>query len=401
MHKTLSDVLRSLLPLSKKYKQYLAALHGILTEGQIEDLTYLLKTKKIGIFEKPQTAGPKGFTMKPIYEFHSLCDIPEVNTITKDFNRIVERKISQKNYEQFATHAKSYIYAHIAPNIIGLEGAKLATLLQLFSKERFHILLLGDPGTGKTDIIRSSSNLSPISSFGLGSGTSGAGLSVALEGKELKKGLLAQAHEGVCCIDELNLMKKEDRAALYSAMEKGFISYSKAGKNETVPAQTRVCATANPSGDRFIGKALSLLRHQLPFDSALLTRFHLVFVIRQPSEKELLEISKKIVQHKDKPLNEKEIQFIRNYVAYALSLDVIFPQEFEQNITQFIKEAKEQEDSYIIEVGPRMVHGLMRIAQAHARLHLRTKVNQADVDIACKILEESFVVPGIFGPEKR
>ena len=64
------------------------------------------------------------------------------------------------------------------------------------------------------------------------------------------------------------------------------------------------------------------------------------------------------------------------------------------------KESKKDEDSYLIEIGPRTVHGIMRLAQAHARLHLREEVDEGDVKVACGILKESFAVPGIFGPVK-
>ena len=71
------------------------------------------------------------------------------------------------------------------------------------------------------------------------------------------------AHEGLCCIDELNLMKKTDMAALYSAMEKGIITYNKGGNNKKIPCEVRVQATANPNGDRFVGKSLSILKIDL------------------------------------------------------------------------------------------------------------------------------------------
>jgi DNA replicative helicase MCM subunit Mcm2 (Cdc46/Mcm family) len=137
-----------------------------------------------------------------------------------------------------------------------MEYVKKAVSLQLFASEPVHILLLGDPGTGKTEILRSVEELHPISVFGLGSGTSGAGLSISMSGGKPVLGLLPKAHKGICCIDELNLMKSEDMASLYSSMEKGFITYDKGSHHIKEKAEARILATANPVGDKFKGTEL-------------------------------------------------------------------------------------------------------------------------------------------------
>ena len=398
MEKTFMDIIRSLLPLGKKHKANFAQLQEVLTQDQLTDLRYLVKTKKVGIVSKKQQFGKKKLTN--LIELHTLTEEQPVIAIIKDFNRIITTKTMQINYETFAASAKETILPLIAPNLLGMEEAKEAALLQLFSTERAHILLLGDPGTGKTDLLRSAAQLAPISSFGLGSGTSGVGLSVTIEGNAIKKGLLTKADKGICCIDELNLMKKEDRAALYSAMEKGFVSYDKGGKHKKIPAAVRVFATANPQADRFIGKAVSLLRQQLPFDSALLTRFHLVFIFRKPDAKGLAEISKQIVRHKPTNVKDEDVEFIKGYVAYALETTVTFPDAFEADVTAFIKEAKEDEEDYLIEIGPRTVHGIIRLAQAHARMELRSEVEGEDLDAALRIMKASFHVPGTFERKK-
>ena len=318
------------------------------------------------------------------------------NNITNiSFNNLIEEHLFEQSFHSFAKVANERIKEYIAPNILGLEEVKEAALLQLFSEERFHLLLIGDPGTGKTDILRSSATLSPISSFGLGSGTSGAGLSIMMKGKKMEKGLIPLAHEGLCCIDELNLMKPRDMAALYSAMEKGFITYNKGGNNKKIPAEVRVQATANPTGDRFVGKSLSVLKQQLPFDSALLTRFHLVFVIRSPDTKGLVNIAQKIVRSSNIKLRQEDIDYIKSYVAFANKIKVQFDKRFENIITNFISDAKRNESKYLVEIGPRTVHGLIRLSQAYARMELRSKVIERDVSKAVDLMEKSFRIDNI------
>jgi len=259
--------------------------------------------------------------------------------------------------------------------------------LQLFATDPVHILLLGDPGTGKTDILRSVSKLHPVTSFGLGSGASKAGLSAAVKGNEIIRGLLPMANGGICCIDELNLMKRTDYAALYSAMEKGFITYDKANKHFQLDAKVRIIATSNPKGDRFVGNILDILKQQIPFDSALLTRFHLVFLIRKPGIERFAKITKKIVQNDKMKVNLKDMEFIKNYVDFAEQVDVEFPKEFEKQVVNFSTELKKDEKKYLVEISPRMVIGLIRIAKAAARMELRKTVKKEDIDKAEEIIK--------------
>src|SRR3989344_442334 len=184
----------------------------------------------------------------------------------------IKNKVDHILFSQFAPFAFQKISSLVAPDIHGNDHLKEAATIILFSDESLHLLLLGDPGTGKTDIIRGAAELHPKHSFGLGSGTSGAGLVVSAKGNEIIPGLLPLADGGICAIDELNLMKEESRAGLYNAMEKGFVSYDKGGNHYQFDARARVLATANPKEDKFTGKTVKELKEEIPFDSALLTR---------------------------------------------------------------------------------------------------------------------------------
>ncbi len=395
MEKTFKDFIRHLLPLRKKHRQELKLLKSILTNDQLSDVKYLLKTKKIGLTDSATNISKKLTSISSIKHFNALVEEVPILTLIKDLNNIIREDSFEKSYKKFSLHAQERMIHYIAPNILGMDDIKQAALLQLFSKERFHLLLLGDPGTGKTDILRGSSALSPISSFGLGSGTSGAGLSVSMSGKEVQKGLLLLANDGLCCIDELNLMKKADRAALYSAMEKGIVTYDKGSTHKSFKANVRILATANPTGDRFVGKSLSIIQQQVPFDSALLSRFHLVYVVRKPGLQELVSITRKIIKSSATRLREEDIEYLRGYVERAHQLDVEFDKHHATLIANFIEDAKRNEANYLVEIGPRLVHGIMRMAQARARMLFRTKTEEQDVKEAINLVEQSLVIDGV------
>ena len=280
----------------------------------------------------------------------------------------------------------------IAPHIVGFDDIREAVVLQMFAKEKIHILLLGDPSTGKTDILRAVNDLAPISSYGLGSGTSSAGLTATIKGKEVTPGLLPMADNGICCIDELNLMKHQDRGSLLNAMEKGFVSYDKANKHVKFDARISVLATANPKGDRFVGKIPSTWLKQIPFDPALLTRFHLVFFIRKPNEKEFLDIAKKIIADTTKALEMGDTLFLRDYIEFSQIIEVDFDKKLKEQIVDFAAQLKKDEKDFLVEVSPRTIIGIMRLAKASARMELRHKVEQKDLDKVFKVVKNSLYV---------
>ena len=74
-----------------------------------------------------------------------------------------------------------------------------------------------------------------------------------VKGKEVTKGLLPQADQGIAAIDELNLLKSADMGNLYNSMEKGFVRYDKGSNHIQLESRVRVLATANPKGDKFTG----------------------------------------------------------------------------------------------------------------------------------------------------
>ncbi len=327
-----------------------------------------------------------------IYTTQKSKDDKDLKDFVKTITLEIEKTAKVNAYERFSKNADEVIPKLIAPGIIGMDLVKKAVSLQLFSTEKVHILLLGDPGTGKTDVIRSASELAPVSSIGLGSGTSGVGLSVMVKGGKVIKGLLPLADKGLCCIDELNLMKGEDMAALYSAMEKGFIAYDKGETHITLDARINVLATANPKGDKFSGWMKETIKKQIPFDSALMTRFHLLFLVKKSSVGEFEAIAKKIVGHGNSEFNPHDVKFVKEYIDYLKDFKVEIPEKLEHKITNFAKGLKEREDEFITEINPRIVHGIMRLSKASAKMNMRHEVNSEDIEKVINIVERSLKI---------
>ena len=135
------------------------------------------------------------------------------------------------------------------------------------------------------------------------------------------------------------------------------------------------------------------MKKQLPFDPALLSRFHLVFLLRKPSKKEFLEIAKSIVEGSDRIVNEKESEFVKQYVAYAQKTKVEFDKKLQPVITDFFEGVKDREQELLIELSPRLVVGVVRLSKAVARLSLRSKVTHDDVREVLGLVEKSLVIP--------
>ncbi len=378
----LRDLAKLLLPVGARKRRLLDRVRESLSPRDYENVRYYARLRWIGFYEE-------GFGARalPDASWPQLALAVEDERLQRFVARVNERlagKAKLAAFTRFAGRAASLLPGLIAPGIIGLEVVKEAVALQLFAREPFHVLLLGDPATGKSEVLRSVEELAPHSVFGLGSGTSRAGLTGMYEGREFKPGLLVQADEGFALIDELNLLKKEDRAGLYSAMEKGFITIDKGGRHERHDARVRVLATANPPGDRFT--PLKSLREQLPFDEALLSRFHLLFLVRKPGVRELGRITKRIVRGESAGVGDGDARFIREYVGYAEKLNVAFDETHESRIVAFIERLKAREDEFIVEVGPRTVIGIIRVAKAYARSRLSRHTNADDVEQAMRLV---------------
>lgn len=286
------------------------------------------------------------------------------------------------------------------------------------SKRRIqsHILLIGDPGTGKSQFLRFAAALSPRSVLTTGTGSSTAGLTCAAvrdssagsNGNEfsLEAGALALADKGVCCIDEFGCMSKEDRTSIHEAMEQQTISVAKAGIICKLNARATVVAVMNPIGGIY-DETQSLERNSR-LGSALLSRFDLIFVMMDQAECTRDEnIADFLLQQSiipgsgyDRPLEIENnfnddnanghwsMEKLRAYIATVR--DKFHPtltQEASQLLENHYSLCRQSKTEKSLPITVRFLESLIRLSQAHARLMYRDTVLVEDAAAVILLME--------------
>jgi len=332
------------------------------------------------------------------YEFVDIDISPEDEKKIKDFSK------DPKVYEKFI--------ASIAPNIYGNNEIKEAIAIQLFSGVRkvrkdgttvrgdIHILLIGDPGVSKTQLLLYISKMAPKARYVSGKASTAAGLTASVvkdefvRGWSLEAGALVLANKGIALIDELDKMSPEDRSALHEGLESQTITISKANIQATLTSQTSVLAAANPKFGRF--DPFVPIAEQIDIPPTLLNRFDLIFPMRDLPDKDkdhkiaahMLESA----QEPDKKRGVIDTEFLRRYIAYAKRINPQLTNAAANTLKQFYvnlrnKKTMAEDEVRAIPISPRQLEALIRLSEGYAKLRLSNKVMKKDAEKAIKLLQ--------------
>ncbi|HDJ89797.1 MAG TPA: minichromosome maintenance protein MCM [Thermoprotei archaeon] len=302
------------------------------------------------------------------------------------------------------------IVRSIAPSIHGYEYIKKAIACLLFGGEPkifpdnvrvrgdINILLVGDPGTAKSQLLRYVSRIAPRGIYTTGKGSTAAGLTAAVVREKrtgdfyLEAGALVLADGGVACIDEFDKMDPRDRVSIHEAMEQQTISIAKAGIIATLNARTSVLAAANPALGRYIRDRTIADNIDLPV--TILSRFDLIFILTDiPDVKRDRDLAEHLVRLHSGRYTEifKNIidpTILRKYIAYARRY--VHPKltaEAMKKIVDFYTEMRSKSESpeSPVAITPRQLEALIRLAEAHAKIGLSDVVTEEDVDAAIEL----------------
>lgn len=329
-----------------------------------------------------------------------------------DFDEIVITDEDESEIKKLAKTgtALKLISEAIASHIYGNDEIKLGVAMLLFGgvnktlnngavmRGNPHILLVGDPGTAKTQLLLAAQRLCPRAVFTSGKGASSAGLTCAAvkeEGKDgkwvLEAGALVLADKSIACVDELEKMASGERGALHEAMESQTVSVAKAGITATLMSRCSLLAAANPKFGRF--DPFQPLHEQINLEPALLSRFDLIFLLTdEPEENRDRQVAEHVLAaHSGTIVTALDPKFIRKYVAYAKRN--IIPKMSEDMKKVLIKYyntmRKAGGGNMPLAITARQLEACVRLSEACARARLSDKVEKEDVDTALRIFDFS------------
>jgi replicative DNA helicase Mcm len=379
------------------------------------------RIKIIGVLKEVPRRTVRG---RKTRQMEILLDANNIEAVEVEWEEIMIDPEDKKKIVKLAKdpHVYEKLVASLAPTMYGMDDVKLAVILQLFGGEpkilkdrtrirgNIHILLVGDPASGKSQLMQLTSRLIPRGKYVSGRGVTGAGLTATvvrdeqfLGGWVLEAGALVMSNRSVCAIDEFSQVAVQDQVALQEAMSLGTISIAKASIVATLPAQTAILAGGNPKLGRF--DPYIPIREQVNINEVLLSRFDLRFALRDVPNP---EVDAKVADHilkmrhfkeeEAKPTIEPEL--LRKYVAYIRShVHPKLTEKASEVIKDFyLKMRSKSGGEAPISITLRQYEALIRLAEASAKIRLSDKVTVDDAERGIRLMKTSLRQFG-FEPE--
>ncbi|THG97705.1 hypothetical protein EW026_g4348 [Hermanssonia centrifuga] len=365
--------------------------------------------------------------------FPVFSTIIEANHVNKKEDQFAAFRLTEEDEKEIRALARDdrirkRIIKSIAPSIYGHEDIKTALALSLFggvSKDirrkmrirgDINVLLLGDPGTAKSQFLKYVEKTAHRSVFATGQGASAVGLTASVRKDPvtrewtLEGGALVLADKGTCLIDEFDKMNDADRTSIHEAMEQQSISIAKAGIVTTLQARCAIIAAANPIRGRY--NPTIPFTQNVELTEPILSRFDVLCVVKDaadPVQDELLArfvVGSHLRSHPKFEADKEEMDVgttldadlipqdtLRKYIMYAR--EKIRPKLYDldqEKLARLFSDLRRESlatGSYPITV--RHLESMIRMAEASAKMALREYVRADDIDLAISVAVGSFV----------
>jgi len=352
------------------------------------------------------------------------------STTYKNYIEVISREVTETEYSEIKITeedekkilelaADPLIYdrltSSMVPTVYGWENVKRAFVYAFFggsavessngvlTRGNINILLIGEPGIAKTDMLRKLVKYSPRGVYTSGKGSSGVGLVAAVIKDDFgdgsyscEVGAMGQADGGVCVFDEFGQLDETTLSMLYEGIESQQVTIHKANIHTTIPTRCSVIAAANPKAgwiDNYIP-----LKDQINIPGPLIQRFDLVFILRDLIDlvKDEMVIRRIIEVRSGGSSSEKltpdiDQDFLRKYIAFAKRQGVLrWTKAAENAVVKYYLNIRgtRKNTEKAVPITPRQGNSLARLAEASARIRLSQKVEPDDVERALVILDE-------------
>ncbi len=336
------------------------------------------------------------------------ADVSEKGVAEVEITHEDERKILElsKNPE-----INELVIRSIAPSIYGHENVKRAVSLLLFGgvpkllpdgvriRGDINVLLVGDPGTAKSQLLQYVARAAPRGLYTTGRGTTAAGLtSAVIRDRQtgeyyLEAGALVLADGGTACVDEIDKMEDQDRVAMHEAMEQQTISIAKAGIVTTLNARTSVLAACNPKLGRYVSQ--EEISNNIDLSPTLLSRFDLIFIVQDVPDRVKDEAMAGHILHLHESSLSEELapipsDLLKKYTAYSRrKVSPRVTPDVSERLKQYFVDirSKSQGPNSPIPITARQLEALVRLSEARARARLQDHVSVEDAEAAIKLME--------------